>query len=233
MQLCHCTIVSVENFTPTIWRVRLAPQTPVTYTSGQYLQILLGSDDKRAFSIANAATVTNDILELHIGAEPAQPYTWDVIHYLHTHKTVTIEQPNGNAYLRTESDKPVLCVVGGTGFSYAHAVLEDLAAQKSKRTLQLYWGVRTSDAFYTDKPVQDWPCILESFQYDPIVEFPDDAWTGRTGRLIDAVLQDHISLAHYDIYIAGRFEMAGAARKAFIDKGADPKHIFGDAFSVV
>ena len=197
------------------------------------LQILLGDKDKRPFSIANAARTENNILELHIGAEPAQPYTWEVIQYLQTHKTVTIEEPSGNAYLRGQSDRPILCVVGGTGFSYAHALIEALAAEKTKRAVQLYWGVREQDAFYNDKPLKEWPKDLPQLHYEPIVEFPFGTWNGRTGRLIDAVEHDHINLAHYDIYIAGRFEMAGAARQAFIDRGADPKHIFGDAFSMI
>ena len=131
------------------------------------------------------------------------------------------------------SDRPILCVVGGTGFSYAHALIEALAAEKTKRAIQLYWGVREQDAFYNDKPVKEWLKNLPQLQYEPIVEFPFGTWNGRTGRLIDAVEHDHINLAHYDIYIAGRFEMAGAARQAFIDRGANPKHIFGDAFSMV
>ncbi|MGL6349120.1 MAG: NAD(P)H-flavin reductase, partial [Aeromonas sp.] len=37
----------------------------------------------------------------------------------------------------------------------------------------------------------------------------------------------------YDIYVAGRFEMAGAAREEFKILGAEPERIFGDAYEFI
>lgn len=47
------------------------------------------------------------------------------------------------------------------------------------------------------------------------MEQPDEYWQGRSGTVLMAVMQDYGSLEPYDIYIAGRFEMAKIARERF------------------
>ncbi len=71
-----------------------------------------------------------------------------------------------------------------------------------------------------------------SLKIIPVVEQPDSEWQGRTGTVLPAVLNDHVSLAEHDIYIAGRFEMAKIARERFCaEAGAKVEHMFGDAFA--
>jgi len=48
-----------------------------------------------------------------------------------------------------------------------------------------------------------------------------------------AIMDDFVSLHDYDIYVAGRFEMAGAAREEFKILGAEPERIFGDAYEFI
>lgn len=68
----------------------------------------------------------------------------------------------------------------------------------------------------------------------PVVEQPEEGWQGRSGTVLSAVLQDFSSLAEYDIYIAGRFEMAKIARERFVaERGAQEDRLFGDAFSFI
>lgn len=233
MPLCQCQVVSITQLTPHVWQVRLKPDRPMTYQAGQYLQIALTADDKRPFSLASAPSNPHELLELHIGAEPSQAYTWEVIEHLQNHSEVMVEDPAGLAWLREDRQSALLFVAGGTGFSYTHGLMEYLAQRQTKRNLHLYWGVRTSEAFYTDKPTRVWVNKIPHLRYYPIVEHPQPQWLGRRGNVIDAVLHDYTNLADHDIYIAGRFEMASYAKQAFIQRGADPKRIFGDAFEFV
>lgn len=67
-----------------------------------------------------------------------------------------------------------------------------------------------------------------------MVETAPSDWQGKIGNVLDAVEQDFVSLSDYDIYICGRFEMAGAARERFTNgKGAIRERIFADAFSFI
>ena len=68
----------------------------------------------------------------------------------------------------------------------------------------------------------------------PVVEQPEEGFTGRNGTVLTAVMQDYTSLAGHDIYIAGRFEMAKIARERFCaERGALEAHMFGDAFAFI
>ena len=47
---------------------------------------------------------------------------------------------------------------------------------------------------------------------------------------VDAVLADFASLDQYDIYVAGRFEMAAVVRQTLRLRGVQDEHLFGDAY---
>lgn len=68
----------------------------------------------------------------------------------------------------------------------------------------------------------------------PVVEQPESDWRGRTGTVLSAVLDDFGSLTNYEIYIAGRFEMAKIARERFCsERDVSPEYLYGDAFEFI
>ncbi|MGL5025372.1 MAG: NAD(P)H-flavin reductase, partial [Shewanella oncorhynchi] len=52
-------------------------------------------------------------------------------------------------------------------------------------------------------------------------------------NLLAQIKQDFVSLNGYDIYIAGRFDMVGAAREIFREIGVEEAHLYGDAFAFI
>ena len=81
----------------------------------------MGEKDKRPFSIASSPCREGE-LELHIGAAEHNPYAIEVVEHmkaaLEDGTAVEIEAPHGEAWVREDSDKPLLLIAGGTGFSY-------------------------------------------------------------------------------------------------------------------
>ena len=67
----------------------------------------------------------------------------------------------------------------------------------------------------------------------PVVQFPDDDWLGRSGFVHEAVLSDFHSFGQFDIYVAGRFEMAAVVREALRHRGVEDAQLFGDAFNFI
>ena len=57
--------------------------------------------------------------------------------------------------------------------------------------------------------------------------------TQQNGVLLNTLTFIQKWKAAYDIYIAGRFEMAGVARDDFEHKGAHRQNIFGDAYAFI
>ncbi|WP_298719978.1 NAD(P)H-flavin reductase [uncultured Oceanisphaera sp.] len=232
MQKVTCSVEALEEMAETLWYVRLKPELPVDFLPGQYLLVVMADDDKRPFSIAN--TVNEEgVLELHIGAGPDNTYAMQVLKRMQDQGQIEVQLPAGKAYLRDESRHPVILMAGGTGFAYTRSILQQMLADGLHRPVFLYWGVRFEQQLYADREMAALATEHQQLTYVPVVQNGDEHWQGRTGMVHEVIMDDFPSLAGYDIYVAGRFEMAGVAREAFKEKGVEADHLFGDAYEFI
>lgn len=235
MKTISCQIVSLTSLTAHVFKVLLKPTEKVDFIPGQYLNFVMSDEDKRPFSIASSPN--SDLIELQIGAFVADSYPMQVIDRIKSAKeensSVTIELAAGNAQLRTDSERPLLLLAGGTGFSYIKSMFEYLAEQNSQRHIMVYWGLREITAAYELEETAAIIAKLPHANFIPVIENASDKWQGKTGLVHEAAMHDIISLEPYDIYLAGRFEMVGAIRGDFIEHGALKEHMYADAFAFI
>ena len=235
MTTISCNVDVIEALTPTVNRVLLTPAEPVTFESGQYLQLCLSDSDKRPFSIASIPGQRQ--LELHIGGAVADQYASQALaHLLQQHQLqqpVQAEIGLGNAQFRQHHARPIILLAGGTGFSYVYSIAQSIAAAKLDQPVFVYWGVREQSGLYHADVMQQWAAQHTKYRFIPVVQQASDSWQGRTGLVHEAVLADFVSLEAYDIYVAGPFAMAGVVRNAFIEQGAHREHMFADAFAYI
>ena len=232
MQKISCKVIALDALTDTIVRVQLAPQQAVPFQAGQYLQVVMGEKDKRPFSIANAPR-EDGLLELHIGADPANTYAGQVLEKMRSEQAVEIEGGLGKAYLREDKRKPTILLAGGTGFSYTLSILQQLLAKPLVEPVFLYWGTRTLQDMYAFDMLNELAAQHSKFKFVPVIEHPPLDWQGKSGWVHKAVLADFTSLASYQVYVAGRFEMAGVAREDFHQQGLSLDNLYGDAFEFI
>lgn len=231
MTTLSCKVTSVEAITDTVYRVRLAPEAPISFKAGQYLMVVMDERDKRPFSLASTPA-QRDSIELHIGASELNLYAMAVMDRILKERVITVDIPHGEAWLREDSDRPLILIAGGTGFSYVRSILLTVLQQQPDREVSIYWGGRELKHLYDLNELEALTLQHPNLSVIPVVEQPDDNWRGRVGTVLSSVLQDFGSLAEYDIYIAGRFEMAKIARERFCaERRALEDHMFGDAFS--
>ncbi len=223
-----CTVVSIQPLTPSVFQVFLQPKAPVSFLPGQYLQIYLSDSDKRPFSIASAPS--DDLLELHIGGNVTDNYASQALTHLRDNPEVLVQVGLGEAYLR-DSERPVLLLAGGTGFSYVASIAKALVQQAPNRPVLLYWGLRQEAAIYYQAELAAWQTACATLNVVPVVQEPSDNWQGRSGLVHEVVLADHADLSAFDIYIAGPFPMVGAVRDAFLAQGAVRQQMYADAFA--
>lgn len=209
----------------------LKPAEKVSFLPGQYLNFVMSEEDKRPFSIASSPS--SDLIELQIGAFGADSYPMQVIERIKQNKDVSVEIPLGKAELITDSERPLLLIAGGTGFSYIKSMFEYLAHTKSEREVIVYWGLRDPSACYELEKTAETINSLPNGTFNPVVETPHDEWQGRIGMVHKVVMKDIENLSDYDIYIAGRFDMVGAVRDDFVAKGAKIEHMYADAFAFI
>ena len=232
MQKILCKVESIEPLTDVIVRVNLLPKETLSFEAGQYLQVVMGERDKRPFSIANAPREDGSI-ELHIGVDPANQYATQVVDTMRAQGEVYVEGGLGKAYWRPEPIMPTILLAGGTGFSYTLSILQQMLSKPLQEPLFLYWGTRTLPDMYAYDMLNELASQHSQFTFVPVIEYPDSQWQGKTGWVHKAVLADFVSLQSYQVYVAGRFEMAGLAREEFKQQGLQPDNIYGDAFAFI
>jgi aquacobalamin reductase/NAD(P)H-flavin reductase len=232
MQIIQCKVEKIESLTDTIKRIVLIPATPLNFIAGQYLQIVMGEDDKRPFSIANAPRADGSI-ELHIGAEPGNQYAGQVLEKMLKDKVVDVEGGLGEAILKQSEPQATILLAGGTGFSYTLSILQQLLSKPLEAPVFLYWGTRTINDMYAFDELSTLAKQHPLFTFIPVVENPEKNWAGKTGWVHQVVLEDIKDLATYQVYVAGRFEMAKVVRDDFIKQGLPITSLFGDAYAFI
>ncbi|ASP47800.1 NAD(P)H-flavin reductase [Cognaticolwellia beringensis] len=231
MKVITCQVASLTPLTDHVYKALLKPSTAVNFSAGQYLNFVMSDEDKRPFSIASAPGA--ELIELQIGAFGSDSYPMQVIEHIKANTEVTIEMPFGNAHLREKSERPLLLIAGGTGFSYIKSMFEHLALQQSQREVLVYWGLREPSACYELEETAAMMTKLANGKFIPVIEAPHVDWQGRSGMVHKVVMAEVNNLADYDIYLAGRFEMVAAVRGDFVKQGALIEHMYADAFAFI
>lgn len=231
MNSIRCKIEKVAPFNDAVYQVLLRPEKLLEFKAGQYLCVVMGEKDKRPFSIASAPG--SELIELHIGAAVSESYPMQVVERLRNNSHIDIEAPGGEAFLRHQSIRPRLLVAGGTGFSYIKSLVEQQIALGQKVETLLYWGCRNPEAMYYEAIAREWHQAHPWLHFVPVVEQAEADWQGKQANLLAQIRSDFVSLVGYDIYIAGRFDMVGAARELFREMGLDEAHLYGDAFAFI
>ncbi|HXX84908.1 MAG TPA: CDP-6-deoxy-delta-3,4-glucoseen reductase [Casimicrobiaceae bacterium] len=228
-------IVSLDRLTDDVMRVhmKLLGEEELRYYAGQYINILLPDGEKRSFSFATAPHERGP-LELQIRHIPGGKFTTHVFTTMKVGDIVDFEGPLGSFFLREDSAKPMIFVAGATGFAPVKSMLEHAFHIGMKRKMILYWGVRSlKDLYLPDLPRQ-WATEHPNFSFVPVLSEPkpEDRWTGRTGLVHGAIIEDYPDLSAYQLYACGSAGMVEAAHPAFAEHGLSQDDCFSDAFKL-
>ena len=190
------------------------------YYAGQYVEVILKDGRRRSYSMAGAPH-TGSPLELHIRHMPGGLFTDHVFGagatQMKEREILRLEGPFGSFFLREDSDKPVVLLASGTGFAPVKAIVEHMIHKNIQRPVSLYWGGRRPQDLYMDALAQSWTEALPGFRYVPVVSnaLQEDGWTGRTGFVHEAVMQDIADMSGHQVYACGTPLMVDAARREF------------------
>jgi CDP-4-dehydro-6-deoxyglucose reductase len=75
---------------------------------------------------------------------------------------------------------------------------------------------------------------MPQLRYVPVISnaTPEDAWTGRTGFVHQAVLQDHPDLSGFQVYACGAPIVVDSAKRDYVSLGSLPEEEFyADSFT--
>ena len=173
-------------------------------------------------------------VELHIRHMPGGKFTDHVFGAMKEKEILRVEGPFGSFFLREDSDKPIVLLASGTGFAPIKSLIEHLQFKGISRPTVLYWGGRRPGDLYLADWVQARVTELPWLRYVPVISnaLPEDGWTGRTGFVHQAVLDDFADLSGHQVYACGAPIVVESARDAYsAQRGLPPEEFFADAFT--
>jgi CDP-4-dehydro-6-deoxyglucose reductase len=216
-----------------IVRVKLPANERLQFLAGQYLDFLLKGGERRSFSMANAPHA-DDLIELHIRQVAGGSFTDHVFGKMKERDILRFEGPLGSFFLREESAKPIVFVASGTGFAPIKSIIQSAFHRKVTRPMVLYWGARRPNDLYLSSLPETWAREHSHFRYIPVISEarPEDRWSGRSGFVHRAVMQDLPDLSAHQVYVCGVPVMVDSARKDFIALCQLPEdEFYADSFT--
>ena len=216
-----------------VMHLQLPANDAFAFRAGQYIEFILRDGARRSYSMANAPHIGPG-LELHIRHMPGGRFTDLVFGSMKEKDILRIEGPFGSFFLREDSDKPMVFLASGTGFAPLKALLEHMQHCGITRPTTLYWGGRRPSDLYMDDWVRAQLANMPHLRYVPVVSdaLPEDQWTGRTGFVHLAVLQDFPDLSGHQVYACGAPIVVESARSAFSAQAGLPvDEYFADSFT--
>ncbi|HPY45779.1 MAG TPA: 2Fe-2S iron-sulfur cluster binding domain-containing protein [Sphaerochaeta sp.] len=232
------TVERIRDLTHDIKEVtlRLAPGETITPKAGQYIQFVVpeyGDLDEsvyRAYSVASPPDDSTRV-ELEIRLVPKGIATTYVHTILKEGDEVTINGPYGDFYVR-DTDRPMICIAGGSGMAPIKSILLDLKNKGSKRKVTYFFGARSRrDLFLLDEMFA-LEKELENFTFVPALSEPkeEDKWEGEVGLITDVVRRLSGDAANSEAYLCGSPGMIDACIAVLTELHMPEEHIYYDKF---
>jgi Na+-transporting NADH:ubiquinone oxidoreductase subunit F len=186
-------------------RFKLIEPSTVDFKPGQFMQIKVpGIDVVRAYSLASNPS-EKSYVEMMIRYVPNGQATTFVHKALEVGDKITLTGPFGDFFLQENSDKPIICIAGGSGKAPIRSILFRLKELGMNRKVKYFFGARAvRDLYYTEEFNQlskEFP----NFEYIPALSEPleEDNWKGATGLITDVLDRMVGDLSNHEAYLCG------------------------------
>jgi CDP-4-dehydro-6-deoxyglucose reductase, E3 len=225
-----CRVERLEKPAPDVAVIglRLPMNENFRFLAGQYIDFLLSGGKRRSYSLAtrpDPGGVT--ALEIHVRHTPGGLFTDHVFSKLKVRDLLRFEGPLGSFYLREDSDKPIVMLASGTGFAPIKSICELALEKKINRPITLYWGCRLKRDLYQFEVAEKWNA--PGFKFVPALS--DEKWSGRTGFVHRAVMEDFPDMSGVQVYACGAPVVIESARRDFSAQcKLPPDEFYADSF---
>lgn len=202
----------------------------VPFKAGQYMDVLLPDGERRSYSMANSPAEADGV-QLHVRMHPGGAFSDLLLATLQPGDALRLKMPYGEVEPDGRDPRPLVLLATGTGFAPIASILEEAVRRRWARSLVLYRGGRRPEDLYLPELTARWARRLSNFRYVPVLSQPEPPWSGRTGRVQAAAVEDHPEMSGLQVYASGGPAMVAAAREAFTKlHGLPEADFFADAF---
>ncbi len=219
-----------------VLRMQLPANQNLQYRAGQYIEFILRDGARRSYSMANAPHELGSppAIELHVRHMPGGQFTDHVFSAMKEKDILRMEGPLGSFFLREDSTKPMILLASGTGFAPLKAIIQQMRHKAVTRPAVLYWGCRRKADLYQHDWCLEAVATMPNLRYVPVLSepLPEDGWTGRTGFVHRAVMDDFPDLSGHQVYACGAPIVVESAHRDFVAQcGLPDDEFYADSFT--
>lgn len=171
-------VLEIITETPTIKTVRLKPEEPLTFKTGQFIELTVPGAGEAPFTPSSNPSV-KDVLEVSIMRVGK---VTEKIHQLAKGDIVGLRGPFGNGYpLDDFKGKEVLIVGGGCGFAPLRSLMYSFFDRSEEfKKLVFRGGCKNPHEFLYRNEIEQW-AKREDLDLKLTVDKGDETWKGAVG----------------------------------------------------
>lgn len=228
------TIIEHERLSDSVARIRLAPQGPFEYLSGQYIAVARDDGLVRSYSIASLPS--EPWIELHVRkVKGGSMSTW-LVDEATPGASVSLLGPRGSCcYPSDELDAPLLLVAVGTGLAPLWGVLRDALSRGHRGPITVMHAGVDPDSLYMRDDLRELADAHPQVQLRTIVlrgaeAEPGVLEQGSVVTLAGAVIECSANPERWLSFVCGDPDIVKALKFELFMAGAASARILADAF---
>lgn len=228
-------VVEIARLSRELAVIRVAPETPVPYRSGQSMSVTTPHVPQmwRYLTPANAPRSDGGI-EFHVSAVPGGLVSRQIVTKTRPGSVFRLAAPVGTALtIDPAADNDLLMVAGGTGLAPFLALLDDIAAAwregRTKRRVHLVHGARMSWHLHASRRLADLAAANPGFTFTETVS-DDPSFPGPRGMVGDVAASVNMP-GPYDALVCGSPEMTEHTTRALKSASRPPQSIVAEEFA--
>ena len=179
-------VLDVIKETPAIKTLRLKPEEPISFKTGQFIELTVPGVGEAPFTPSSRPSV-KDLMEVTVMKVGK---VTEKIHQLKKGDIVGLRGPFGNGYPLDEfKQKEILIVGGGCGFAPLRSLMYSFFDMSNEfKKLFFRGGCKTPQEFLFRKEIEDWT-KRKDLNVELTVDVGDSQWKGNVG-LVTTILED-------------------------------------------
>ncbi|UCD15207.1 MAG: FAD/NAD(P)-binding protein [Candidatus Omnitrophota bacterium] len=182
----EATVIKVIAETPTIKTVRFKPKEPITFQTGQFIELTIPGVGEAPFTPSSRPSA-KDIMEVTVMKVGK---VTDKIHQLKEGDTIGVRGPLGTGYPINEfKGKEVLVIGGGCGFAPLRSLMYEFFDHSEEfKNLFFRGGCKNPQELLYRNEINEW-AKRDDLNLKLTVDKGDAAWKGNVG-LVTTILDD-------------------------------------------
>ncbi|MFC1549051.1 FAD/NAD(P)-binding protein [Candidatus Omnitrophota bacterium] len=222
-RLIKADVIDVIPETPTITTIRFKPEEPISFETGQFVEITIPGVGEAPFTPSSRPAV-KDVMEVSVMKVGK---VTDKIHELKKGDVIGVRGPMGTGYPVDDfKDKEVLIVGGGCGFAPLRSLMYELF-DRSGQFKKLYFrgGCKTPKELVYHDETQEW-AKRDDLDLKLTVDVGDKSWKGNVGVVTTILEGLKMDFPNSIAVVCGPPIMMKFATKKVLELGFKENNIF-------